>query len=681
VQWWELGFQPTNMMTRQIGRIEDTNNVNYYAFPSMAVNRCGDVLIGYSSFSSNIYPSASYSFRFADDPPNTMQAPTLLKAGEAPFAKGFFGTNFVSQNRWGNYSATVVDPLNDLDMWTLQEYAATPDFSFATDRWGLWWGSVDVANVTHCGQVEFASKAFAVTEGGSSFAVITITNLTGVPGSVDFETSDGTAIAGIDYVSRFGTATFAPGQKGTNFTIQIIDDGLVNSNRTVNLRLFNPTGSIGLGGITNAVLTIFDEEFVPPPNIAGEFNFSTYFNTNQFTNLFFRPPFYIVTENETGAFGCGQGRVWFPPIRHANGALVNITRTGSTRGKVMVDFSTTEGGTAIPYQDYIPTNMTLIFDDFQSSTNVLVEVLSSFLFDQHKFVRLILSNPRPAPDEEFELPGQLVPTLGPGSESAIMVLKINEGYNPFFGQFFSATNWIPAFAFERANWRIDEYGDGSDARDVSGGWRRVNIDVIFPFGFEDRSGSVRLRTSDPRARLIYLDPRTQPGSDVAEAYGDMDDTNQFSGFRIFDNPAFTDPALTRITNYTDYFATNLVLTFADDECRKTVTLYVTNDATVEFDEDIVLVLEYIDGEEFSYNPWMWQSTVTIVYHDQPAGALDREWNPDNISQTDPSFNRIPGANNVVYAIAVQPDQKTLLAGDFTAVNGCFRKAEAWNLAV
>lgn len=680
VQWWQLGVTPTNAITHQIGRIEDTNNINFYAFPSLAVNRCGDVLIGYSSFSSNTFASASYSFRFGDDPPNTLHPPTLLKAGEGPYDRTQ-GISFFA-NPWGEYSSSVVDPANDLDMWTLQEYAAGQDPSIGIDRWGLWWGRVDVANITHCGQVEFATRTFSVNEGASSVATITITNLTGLAGSVDYMTSDGTAREGFDYRFQIGTAVFAAGQKSAIFTVDILDDGLVNSNRTVNLSLFNPSGAVTIGGISNAVLTIIDDEYVQPPNIAGEFNFSTYFNTNTIIisglGTFLQSnPFYIITENESGGFGCGQVRGVILPVHHALGAIVTVMRTGNTRGKVLVDFATAEGGTAIPGQDYFPTNMTLAFDDFQTSTNILIPVFSNFglLSDGHKMIRLVLSNPRPAPDEELELPGQLFPTLGPGSESAIMVLEINQGYNPFFfgGGGFVFTN-RPAFAFERANWRVNEYSD--NGRSPAGGIRRVNIDVIFPFGVDSRAGSVIFRTSDPRVGVILLNPYTQPGSDIAEAYGEPDDPDPFSGFETWANPAYTDPALSQITNYTDYFSTNTVLQFADDECRKTLTLYITNDATVEFNEDIVLRLVGIRGEMFQPNPWMAQATLTIMFHDEPAGALDREWNPDNISQTDPSFNLTPGANNIVYAVAVQPDGKTLLAGEFTAVNSQPRKRVA-----
>jgi hypothetical protein len=70
-----------------------------------------------------------------------MRSSLDFKAGEAPYVKRFTGT----RNRWGDYSNTVVDPLNDLDFWTIQEYAGTPaggGCSSNCDRWGTWWAKV-----------------------------------------------------------------------------------------------------------------------------------------------------------------------------------------------------------------------------------------------------------------------------------------------------------------------------------------------------------------------------------------------------------------------------------------------------------------------------------------------------------------------------------------------------------
>ncbi len=133
VQWWQL---TTGGVIMQRGRIDDATGTTFYAFPSIAVNKDDGVLIGYSRFSASQFASGNYSFRAAGDPADTLRADTVLKAGEAPYFKTFSGT----RNRWGDYSHTVVDPVNDTDFWTIQEYAATPSGGF--DRWGTWWGRI-----------------------------------------------------------------------------------------------------------------------------------------------------------------------------------------------------------------------------------------------------------------------------------------------------------------------------------------------------------------------------------------------------------------------------------------------------------------------------------------------------------------------------------------------------------
>jgi hypothetical protein len=145
IQWWQLN--PTNALV-QFGRIEDPTGSNYYAFPTIAVNRFNDVLVGFSRYSSNQYVSADYAFRAFSDPRNTMQTEVSFKNGEDSYWKQQAGSGgFPAQNRWGDYSATQVDPSNDSDFWTIQEYS-TPHVGTLVNgsgRWAVWWGNVTVA--------------------------------------------------------------------------------------------------------------------------------------------------------------------------------------------------------------------------------------------------------------------------------------------------------------------------------------------------------------------------------------------------------------------------------------------------------------------------------------------------------------------------------------------------------
>jgi hypothetical protein len=134
VQWAQIQL---NGVLRQWGRIDDPTGQVFYAYPSLAVNSLDDVLIGFSTFSGTQFAAAGYAMRAASDALNTMRVPMVLKAGEAAYVKKFGG----SKNSWGDYSATMVDPLNDFDFWTIQEYASSPLFANPNPgKWGTWWG-------------------------------------------------------------------------------------------------------------------------------------------------------------------------------------------------------------------------------------------------------------------------------------------------------------------------------------------------------------------------------------------------------------------------------------------------------------------------------------------------------------------------------------------------------------
>jgi hypothetical protein len=141
VQWVELD---TNGAFVQGGRIEDPranpwNGGHWYAFGSLAVNASNDVLVGFSEFESDDFADAGYAFRSGADTPGTMGAPVTLKDGEGPYVK----RREDDRNRWGDYSATQVDPSDDLTLWTIQEYARIPvGHGDQSGRWGTWWGRV-----------------------------------------------------------------------------------------------------------------------------------------------------------------------------------------------------------------------------------------------------------------------------------------------------------------------------------------------------------------------------------------------------------------------------------------------------------------------------------------------------------------------------------------------------------
>ena len=135
VQVVEIASEPGAYRLLRQNRIEDPASETMYAYPSLAVNQRNDVLVGYSRFSARQFASANFSFRAGSDPPGQFQADTLFKQGEAPFRRS------LRRNRWGDYSAAQVDPLDGLSLWTIQEYAASATPA-GTTRWATWWARV-----------------------------------------------------------------------------------------------------------------------------------------------------------------------------------------------------------------------------------------------------------------------------------------------------------------------------------------------------------------------------------------------------------------------------------------------------------------------------------------------------------------------------------------------------------
>jgi hypothetical protein len=83
--------------------------------------------------------------------------------------------------------------------------------------------------------------------------------------AINFNTMDGTAQSGSDYVATSGTLNFAPGETEKTFPITILDDSVIENDETIIVRLSNATGGIVLGEPNIAAIRIVDDE--PPPSL------------------------------------------------------------------------------------------------------------------------------------------------------------------------------------------------------------------------------------------------------------------------------------------------------------------------------------------------------------------------------------------------------------------------------
>src|SRR5439155_27089480 len=85
---------------------------------SIAQDKRGDMILGFSASSSAIHPQIRYAGRLVTDPLNT------LAQGEAHIFDGA-GSQTDTVNRWGDYSSMAIDPSDDSTFWYAQEYYDT----------------------------------------------------------------------------------------------------------------------------------------------------------------------------------------------------------------------------------------------------------------------------------------------------------------------------------------------------------------------------------------------------------------------------------------------------------------------------------------------------------------------------------------------------------------------------
>ncbi|HJU18302.1 MAG TPA: hypothetical protein VJ770_17760 [Stellaceae bacterium] len=112
VRWYEL--RPTAsgpFGVYQYGTFSP--NSAYRWMGSMAMDRLGDIALGYSESSARTYPEIAYTGRTPDMTLGTMGAEAVLKAG---------GGSQTGSVRWGDYTAMRIDPSDDCTFWYTNEY-------------------------------------------------------------------------------------------------------------------------------------------------------------------------------------------------------------------------------------------------------------------------------------------------------------------------------------------------------------------------------------------------------------------------------------------------------------------------------------------------------------------------------------------------------------------------------
>jgi uncharacterized delta-60 repeat protein len=201
------------------------------------------------------------------------------------------------------------------------------------------------------GFVQFGAPVFRVAESRAE-AVVSVrrTGNNKAPCSVEFTTSDDSALAGADYTARRGMLSFAAGEIERTFTVPILDDALGEGNEALKLTLSNPR-DVDLGNRDTASLIIEDDE-------------------------------------SAVAFGAAEYAV----EEDGGGATIAVVRTGNAASAFTVHYSTGDG-TATAGADYTAQSSMLEFAAGETTKTFTVPMLNDDQIEPRETVLLALADP------------------------------------------------------------------------------------------------------------------------------------------------------------------------------------------------------------------------------------------------------------------------------------------------
>ena len=204
-------------------------------------------------------------------------------------------------------------------------------------------------------RLAFSAPRYMGTE-ASGKAIVVVQRTGGTTGTVtvDYETSDGTAVAPGDYTASSGTLTFGPGITSRSFMVPIANDTVVDGAvETLLVSLRNPTGGVALGNLSTAQVAITDND------LGGTLAFAT------------------------ATYSVGEGG---PQV------TLTVRRTSGIASGVSVSYATADG-TATAGSDYTQTSGVLNFAAGVLTQTLTIPILEDALAEGDETFTVTLTGP------------------------------------------------------------------------------------------------------------------------------------------------------------------------------------------------------------------------------------------------------------------------------------------------
>jgi len=233
VRWYEIRSPNATPTLFQSGTFSPDSNFRW--MPSIAMDKAGDIAVGYSISSGAMFPSIAYTGRVATDPLGTLESEDLIFNGT--------GSQNGNLSRWGDYTSIAIDPTDDCTFWHANEYLPTTgSFNWVTRLVSFNFPSC--VSTAPDFTISASPASQTVVQGNSTTYTATIAALNGFTGTVTFSASGLPAGANATFsptsVAGSGSSTMAVTTSSTTptgtFTITITGtSGTLAHSTTVSL--------------------------------------------------------------------------------------------------------------------------------------------------------------------------------------------------------------------------------------------------------------------------------------------------------------------------------------------------------------------------------------------------------------------------------------------------------------
>ncbi len=251
VVWFEIntnGGNPTAPSIAQSGFIDGSDGDEWTFMPSISVNADDAAAICYSQSFSDQFVDIRVVTRETGDTAGTFTTSQVYRTSVGEY-DDFGGLRPNGADRWGDYSATVVDPDDDRTFWIANEYVASAVTAGLDDAaWGTFIGKVGALSVPMVPDVNSITRTDTdPTNAASVDFTVTFSESVGGVNTSDFAltTTGGVSGASISGVSGSGTTYTVSVSTGTGdgtIRLDVSDDDSITATSDG-----DPLGGAGAG--------------------------------------------------------------------------------------------------------------------------------------------------------------------------------------------------------------------------------------------------------------------------------------------------------------------------------------------------------------------------------------------------------------------------------------------------